>query len=83
MRNSASKLIQGFSLLSASNARNIKLPVMRVALILCVKYLKLFDYLSAAKRVVPEQRCQKGGAKNAPSWIVIIALPNLQQVGHD
>ena len=22
-------------------------------------------------------------AKNAPSWVVIIVLPNLQQVGHD
>ncbi len=33
MRNSAPKLIQGFSLLGASNARNIKPLVMQVALI--------------------------------------------------
>ena len=35
----------------------------------------LFDYFSAAKRVLPEQRCQEGAAGTV--------LPNLQQVGHD
>ena len=34
----------------------------------------LFDYLGAAKRVLPKQ-CQVGTAGTA--------LPNLQQVGHD
>ncbi|EEE18161.1 hypothetical protein ATORI0001_0797 [Lancefieldella rimae ATCC 49626] len=33
--------------------------------------------------VLPRGWCQEGVAKNAPSWVVIMALPNLQQVGHD
>ncbi len=42
----------------------------------CARHLELFDYLSAAKRLLSEQRCQNdakldrhnGAAKNVPSW---------------
>ena len=41
---------------------------MQVVAIFCVRYLRLFDYLSAAKLVLSEQRCQEGAAKMTPSW---------------
>ena len=41
----------------------------------CARYLELFDCLG-----LPSWCCRNGAAKMTPSWVVIIALPNLQQV---
>ena len=67
-----SRLVQGFSLLSASDMRNIKLPVMQVALIFAR------DTWSSLIALV----LALGAAGNASSWVVIIALPKMRQVGH-
>ena len=47
------------------------------------EWLELFDCLGVAKIMLPRGCCRNSAARNAPSWVVIIALPNLQQVGHD
>ena len=63
---------QGSSLLSRSNARNIKLFVMRVVLIFARDTWNSLIALVLAL----------GAAGNASSWVVIIALPKMRQVGH-
>ena len=49
----------------------------------CARHLELFDYLSAAKRLLSEQRCQNDAKLDRHNGAAGTALPNLQQVGHD
>ena len=49
----------------------------------CARYLELFDYLGAAKRLLSEQRCQNDAKLDRHNGAAGTALPNLQQVGHD
>ena len=51
--------------------------------VFCARYLELFDYLSAAKRLLPEQRCRNDVKLDRHNGAARTALPNLQQVGHD
>ena len=58
-----------FDLLSAKET----LGMLYAPGLLLSERFELFGYLSVAKRVLPEW-----AAKMTPSWIVIMALPNLQ-----
>ena len=39
------------------------------------EWLELFDCFSATETALPEWCCQNSAARNAPSWVVILALP--------